>query len=171
MRKYLQIVDRHRASQGLRLANYIIDLIFSYILILILLGVLGITYAFITGNTVEEIGYRMENMNPLLDRLITLSAYLLMMFLTELITQGRSLGKLITGTKVVMIDGTSPGAGNYLLRNIIRGIPFVDQLSFLADKSGFHDKWSETCVVVKKNYEAELQLKSDINTLGTKENI
>lgn len=169
MRKYLQIVDRHRASQGLRFANYIIDFIFSYILVLILFGVLGISYALMTGNTVEEIGYRMENMNPLLDRLITLSAYLFVMFLTELITQGRSLGKLITGTKVIMIDGTSPTIGNYLLRNIIRGIPFVDQFSYLADKSGLHDKWSQTCVIVKKDYEAELQLKSDINSLGTKE--
>ncbi|MBK1897920.1 RDD family protein [Chryseobacterium paridis] len=169
MRKYLQIVDRHRASQGLRLANYIIDFIVSYIFVLILLGLSGITYAFITGSTVEEIGYRMENMNPMLDRLITLSAYLFVMFLTETISKGRSLGKLITGTKVIMIDGTSPSVGNFLLRNIIRGIPFVDPLSFLADKSGLHDKWSQTCVIVKKDYEAELQLKSDINTLGTKE--
>lgn len=171
MRKYLQIVDRHRASQGLRFANYIIDLIFSYIFILIIFGVLGIVYALIADSSVEEIGYKMENINPILDRLITLSAYLLIMFLTELITQGRSIGKLITGTKVIMIDGTSPTVGNYLLRNIIRGIPLVDQLSFFADKSGLHDKWSQTCVILKKDYEAELQLKSDINTLGTKENI
>ncbi|ASK30559.1 hypothetical protein CEY12_10755 [Chryseobacterium sp. T16E-39] len=169
MRKYLQIVDRHRASQGLRLVNYIVDFIFSYIIILVLLGLSGIAFALITGSTVEEIGYRMENMNPMLDRLITLSAYLLVMFLTETISRGRSLGKLITGTKVIMIDGSTPTVGNYLLRNIIRGIPFVDQLSFLADKSGLHDKWSQTCVIIKKDYEAELQLKSDINSLGEKE--
>lgn len=171
MRKYLQIVDRHRASQGLRFANYIIDFIFSYIFILIIFGLLGIVYALIADSSVEEIGYKMENINPILDRLLTLSAYLFIMFLTEVITKGRSIGKLITGTKVIMIDGTSPTVGNYFLRNIIRGIPFVDPLSFLADKSGLHDKWSQTCVILKKDYEADLQLKSDINTLGTKENI
>lgn len=169
MRNYLQIVDRHRASQGLRLANYLIDLVFSYIFILIAFGALGVVYALVTGNSVEEIGYEMENMHPLLDRLVTLTAYLLVMFLTETISKGRSLGKWITGTKVIMIDGTSPTITNYFLRNIIRGIPFVDQLSFLADKSGLHDTWSQTRVIVKKNYEAELQLKNDINSLGTKE--
>ncbi|WP_419869952.1 RDD family protein [Chryseobacterium sp. CT-SW4] len=168
MRKYLQVVDRHKASKVLRLINYFIDLFFNFIIISVLFGILGLLYSLVSGIPFQEVAYMMENVNPLLDRLVTLLTYAFLMFSTETITGGRSLGKLLTGTQVIMIDGTRPKAGNYFLRNIIRCLPFIDQLSFLGE-NGFHDAWSETRVVVKKHYEAELRAKDDINSIGTKE--
>lgn len=57
---------------------------------------------------------------------------------------GRTLGKFVTGTKVVTLDGQPPSLKTVLLRTLIRAVPF-DPLSFVAD--GWHDTWSRTRVV------------------------
>lgn len=159
MRKYLQIVDRHRASKGARFANYLIDLVAFYIVFFIVLTiVMLISPAFRVW---------MANTHDLIQRFIAIIFYLLFSFAMETATGGRSLGKLITGTRVIMTDGQKPSAGNYFLRNIIRGVILVDQLSFLSE-NGFHDSWSNTRVINIKNYDAERQLKSDINSIGAK---
>jgi uncharacterized RDD family membrane protein YckC len=162
MRKYLQIVDRHRASKGARFANYLIDLVAFYIVFFIILMILmPISPAFREW---------IANTSDIAQRLLGIISYILFSFFMEAITGGRSLGKLITGTKVIMIDGEKPSIGNYFVRNIIRGIILVDQLSFLGE-NGFHDNWNSTRVVNIKDYEAERQLKSDINSIGAKEMI
>ncbi|WP_367269831.1 RDD family protein [uncultured Chryseobacterium sp.] len=166
--EYLQIVDRNRASKGSRLLNYIIDGILGYIAALLFIGFSAIIYTFVSGSSLLVVGTEMKNINPLLDRGITLSCYVLFMFLIETLTKGRSIGKMITGTRVIMIDGTKPTTKNYFIRNIIRMLPFIDQLSFLCE-NWFHDNWSNTRVVNLKNYETEIQAKSDIESIGTKE--
>jgi hypothetical protein len=55
----------------------------------------------------------------------------------------------------------------FFIRNISRLVPF-DILSFLGE-NGWHDSWSDTRVVNIKNYEAEKQAKSEIESIGTKE--
>lgn len=65
------------------------------------------------------------------------------------------------------IDGTEPTFNDYLIRNISRIVPF-DTLSFFGE-NGWHDKWSETRVINMKNYQAEIQAKSEIEDLGKKE--
>ncbi|KFF08818.1 RDD family protein [Chryseobacterium luteum] len=162
MRKYLQIVDRHRASKGTRFANYLIDLVAFYILFFVVLMILmAISPAFRVW---------LANSSDIAQRLFGIISYILFSFFIEAVTGGRSLGKLITGTRVIMIDGQKPSVGNYFLRNMIRGIILVDQLSFLGE-NGLHDNWSSTRVVNIKNYDAERQLKSDINSIGAKEMI
>lgn len=123
MRKYLQIVDRHRASKGARFANYLIDLVAFYIVFFVVLMIIMLISP----------AYRewIANSNDLTQRLLGIISYILFSFLVEAFTGGRSLGKLITGTRVIMTDGQKPSVGNYFLRNIIRGIILVDQLSFL----------------------------------------
>ncbi len=106
-------------------------------------------------------------MNPLLDRIITTLAYVIIMFLIEFMTKGRSLGKLITGTKVVMIDGSAPTTKNYFYRNLCRIIPF-DTLTFLGE-NGWHDKISKTTVVNKKAFEADLSQEDSIESIGNTE--
>ncbi|MGG5210987.1 RDD family protein [Chryseobacterium sp. MIQD13] len=162
MRKYLQIVDRHRASKGARFANYLIDLVAFYIAFFVILMIL----------MVISPAYRewITNTSDIVQRLIGIISYILFTFFIEAVTGGRSLGKLITGTRVIMTDGQKPSVGDYFLRNIIRGIILVDQLSFLGE-NGFHDNWSNTRVINIKDYEAERQLKSDINSIGAKEMI
>ncbi|SFN15662.1 Uncharacterized membrane protein YckC, RDD family [Chryseobacterium oleae] len=159
MRKYLQIIDRNRASKGARFANYMIDLIAFYIVFFVIMLVITLIN--------PAYGHWFANTHDLLQRLIGVVSYALFSFFIEAVTGGRSLGKLITGTKVIMTDGEKPSVGDYFLRNIIRGIILIDQLSFFGE-NGLHDSWSHTRVINIKNYDAERQLKSDINSIGAK---
>lgn len=155
-------VGEHKANKGLRFLNYIIDL-FSIIIVTILF--FGIIAGIITViNPESNIIYEFENINPLLDRILTTFFYVLLIFLLEYLTKGRSLGKFITGTKVVMIDGSAPTTKDYFYRNLCRIIPF-DLLTFLGG-NGWHDKISKTTVVNKKAFEADLLQADNIESIG-----
>ena len=60
-------------------------------------------------------------------------------------TTGMTIGKLITQTKVININGLKPSTYNIFIRTFCRLIPF-DAFSFLAI-SGWHDSLSNTTVV------------------------
>ncbi len=62
-------------------------------------------------------------------------------------TSGRTLGKLIVGTRVVAEDGTRPSLKKILGRTLIRFIPFEPFSFFGSSDSGWHDRWSGTRVV------------------------
>lgn len=53
----------------------------------------------------------------------------------ETLTKGRSIGKFITGTKVVTLEGEIPTANVFLKRSFCRIIPF-EAFSFLAKTVG-----------------------------------
>ena len=60
---------------------------------------------------------------------------------------GRTLGKLLTGTRTVTVSGGHPSFGQILLRTLVRFFP-LEFLTFLGkDPIGFHDRWSGTRVV------------------------
>ncbi|MFO1484829.1 MAG: RDD family protein [Verrucomicrobiaceae bacterium] len=59
---------------------------------------------------------------------------------------GRSMGKLITGTKVLTEAGGRPSFIAVLGRTLVRFVPF-EPFSFLGTNSGWHDRWSGTQVV------------------------
>lgn len=62
-------------------------------------------------------------------------------------TTGRTIGKYITGTKVVDADGLKPSVGQIVGRTFARFIPF-EIFSFLGTyPRGWHDKLSGTYVV------------------------
>ena len=87
-------------------------------------------------------------MEDIPDLLIGLFISLLYYVPQELIF-GRTLGKLVTGTKVVGLEDNPPTAGEVLLRTLIRIIS-IEWISFVFDKTGmggWHDKWSKTKVV------------------------
>ncbi|WP_157805271.1 RDD family protein [Confluentibacter citreus] len=156
------------ASKGSRFINYIIDLIFFMVFAfgtLFLLATLFYAFAedtslmdnFITG---------LENINPLLDRLLTAMVLALLYFSTETLLKGRTLGKYITKTKVVLIDGTNPNALDYLKRSFSRVIPF-EALSFLgAEGRGWHDTISKTYVVDIQKYQAKLKAYNSLEQIG-----
>lgn len=166
MRRYLQIVDRHKASSWLRLANYFLDRIFIQIIFYSVIFLFGIFYVFVVGEEIDS--ERIEN-----DTAINLSfafVYILFAFLYYYLTEryyGRTIAKFITGTKVISIDGNIPTSKQIIARTFSRAVPF-NALSFLGE-NGWHDSWSETRVINLKNYESEKQAKADINSLGKKE--
>ncbi|SHL90031.1 RDD family protein [Chryseobacterium polytrichastri] len=165
MIKHLRIVEDNRASTSTRFANYIIDLIVLIVINAILSFASLIIYSFTSINF-----FYFYNNGGLLwefftGNLISFIYY----FLWEKYSNGRTVGKYITNTKTISIDGNDVTTQQVLYRTLSRIVPF-DALSFLGGGNGWHDSWSDTRVINVNNYLAEKQAKDDINSLGTKEN-
>lgn len=168
MRKILQIVERNKASQGIRLINYVIDYIVVYGLFF-LLGIIGVFLYQLAGiEFLFNFVNWLSEINKLQDILITSMVYFSYTFLMEYLTKGRTIGKYITGTKVVSTDLQEIGSQQYFIRNISRLVPF-DALSFLGN-NGWHDSWSDTRVVSIKDLENARSRENDLQNLGKKEN-
>lgn len=167
MARTLLIVERNKAGLGLRFLNYIIDFITSVIIMWIFIAIIIVILSIVKGIDVNESLDDLADLNPLVDRIVTLLMYAFIMFLTEKITKGRSLGKLITGTRVVKSDGSELTTDDLLKRNFSRAVPF-DQLSFLGS-NGWHDKWSDTNVVKIKAFESARNIENDLQSIGAKE--
>lgn len=136
------------ASTGQRFANYIVDLIAFYVVITF--GIGAILYA--TDDTLF-VGIDDDSfVANLIFRIVFLIIYAFLYFLVELIFKGRTIGKLITGTKAVNQDGSAMEPKTILIRSLSRAVPF-EQLSALG---GFpwHDKWSRTYVIDIKKTQA-----------------
>ncbi|QIX60656.1 RDD family protein [Hymenobacter lutimineralis] len=124
------------AGQGRRLANYLIDLACVFLLaaqfgiILVLVG---------KESWLDDLD------NPLLDRLVTVILLFFYYLFFEALF-GRTVGKMVTGTTVVMEDGTRPPFSATLKRTLWRIVPF-EPLSFLGSAQGWHDTKSGTMVV------------------------
>ena len=100
-----------------------------------------------------------------MDMLITLLVYLLYYFVLESLTQ-RTLGKLITQTKVVLENGEKPGADVIVLRSLARIIPF-EPFSFLGSiPRGWHDTLTRTFVVDVKTFEEHKKAHEDFQLIG-----
>ena len=78
-----------------------------------------------------------------------LAIYFLYYTLGESVS-GRTLGKLITGTRVVDYEGRSPRVGRAFFRALCRLIPFNDWSHLLMDH-GWHDELTRTRVVVARS--------------------
>ncbi len=148
----------NKANSTKRLLNYIIDIVVFMVILLLM------TMIILLINPNTSIFYDIESSPPILFELFYLFLYGLIMFLSEYLTKGRSVGKYITGTQVVRDDGLALTPSDFLKRNSIRLLPF-EVLSFLGN-SGWHDKFSKTTVVNKKGYENDIQITDDIELLG-----
>jgi uncharacterized RDD family membrane protein YckC len=133
---YLQPV-----SLGKRFLNLLIDIIGIYFLILLLGFLLGFVSAFAV--TVNQ-----DKNNYLLQLCISYLCNLLYYTLFEGFTKGRSLGKFITGTVAIKIDGSTITWKDAFLRSLCRIVPF-ESLSVFFDYAPWHDKWTKTTVVKK----------------------
>jgi uncharacterized RDD family membrane protein YckC len=123
-----------KADQGQRLANYIVDRIaasFASVALLIVLGGIGIV------DLEDE-----DSPAFLLIYVFFIGYYVLL----EYYAQGKTLGKLLTGTKVVTEEGQHPTILNILGRTLARFIPF-EPFSFLGNGNGWHDSLSRTRVI------------------------
>lgn len=156
------------AGKGYRFANYLIDLVVFYILFMVLASLLGVILVLIGGD-LDSFLYELEHVNPLLDRLITALMYGLIYFALESMLKERSIGKYITKTKVVDINGNIPTMGSMLKRFFSRLIPF-DVFSFLGEKArGWHDSISDTYVVDIQKFEDKKMVLRGLEELGKNE--
>jgi len=124
------------ASKSTRLAHLILDNIFSYFIFLAIGTLMMFTLK--------------ENIAAVIMVPFTFLYFFLYYLVPEFYWQ-KTIGKLITKTKVVREDGNRPTFGQILIRTLARLIPF-EVFSFLFTPIGWHDSLSKT-IVVPKNYE------------------
>ena len=135
-----------RSSAGKRLANYLIDLVLFYVLLFVLgivLALLSPTFAGILVNESSGIG--------LLDRFITLLLYAVYMSAFESLFHGKSLGKLITKTKAVNLDGSQITTAKAFERGFRRAVPFFVLSAFGNPSNPWQDRWTNTMVINEKS--------------------
>ncbi|WP_040279379.1 RDD family protein [Psychroserpens damuponensis] len=150
------------ASKGIRLANFIIDYIVQVIL--------GVAMGFIIGIISELTGSYgfidfFFNSGRLMEFIFGYIILLLYYTTIETLT-GRSLGKFITKTKVVLYDGEKPTFNEILVRSLCRLIP-LEFFSFLGeDGKGWHDSISKTYVVDESKFEAKKAAFEDLEDIG-----
>lgn len=128
-------INLEPVSTGIRFADYIVDIIAFYltaIVVGVIAGTLSINY---TSDTLflYFISYA-----------IFIGYYTIM----EGASNGRTLGKLITGSRAVKDDGSNITWKDALLRSLSRSVPFEPFSAF----GGYpwHDRWTNTKVVKNK---------------------
>ncbi|WP_188362941.1 RDD family protein [Flavobacterium orientale] len=150
------------ATKGQRLANYLIDLVIHNIINVVPLLFAWILYEFF-GNA--DLSIWLDSLDSVVDFFISYVIIVIYYMIMESIT-GRSLGKYVTNTKVLMADGTQPEPYAIFIRSISRLIPF-NAFSFLGNlPKGWHDTLSKTVVVDIKKYNQEREMASSINEIG-----
>lgn len=131
-----------RASQGQRLANYIIDLIVFYILIFIVgMCIAIVNPAFFSEPSNDNIAA------DIAERLLSVLIYAVYMSATEAVFQGRTLGKLITGTKAVNLDGSNISVSTAFGRGLSRAVPFCAFSALSTPCDPWQDRWTNTMVI------------------------
>lgn len=120
------------ASTGQRFLTFFLDTVFVYISF------------FILGAALHAIN---------LDALLAGRGYgfgiviFILYYVLQEATYGRTLGKVIAGTKAVQQDGTPVTVGQALVRTICRFIPFEPFFGGHGHPAGWHDKIAKTRVV------------------------
>lgn len=132
----------NKVSSGKRLANYIIDRICIFIFKIILALTTGLILGIILPSFIDTI----EENSLLFEYLFTFVSTIIYYTLFEALS-GRTIGKLITKTKVVDENKNSIGFSTAFIRSLTRFIPF-EAFSFLGSEvRGWHDTISKTYVV------------------------
>ena len=134
-------VDSNVVGSEIRFVNFIIDTLLWYV----------------TAYIISLIMFILSGLSSGIDLLVGTIGYLLLFglffgyYIIMEIKYQKTIGKFITKTKVVNLNGDKPKSKDIIIRTLCRLIPF-DRLSFLFAKNGFHDIISKTRVV-KDNLE------------------
>ncbi|GAB4093898.1 RDD family protein [Flaviaesturariibacter terrae] len=142
-----------QADSGKRLLNLIIDRVAFYGFLFVVGMVLGLI-------TPRAVGFFQSIAdNPIVDALLTMLLYALYMGAQEALFKGKTLGKLITGTRAVYQDGGSINASTAFTRGLSRIVPFEPFSALGSPTYPWHDKWTDTFVIDEKKsrYFAEEQ--------------
>jgi uncharacterized RDD family membrane protein YckC len=151
MNSFLDPVELSLASKGLRFANFLIDYIIYYLLNLFLITPL-ISMFILSTNGLGGIVTNTETLWLFYFFYFILSVFIYSIYFTlqEFLLNGRTFGKLITGTNVVMVTGEKPSFWTYFVRSLCRMIPF-EIFSFFGE-TGWHDSISKTRVVKTSDF-------------------
>jgi len=133
---------QYLASQGKRFGTLILDNIFIFVYAIAIGFILGIIFALTDNVALLEVLAK-----PIPNFLFGLSVVFSYYFFLEILW-GRTIGKIILGTKVVDVDRNRPKASAIFMRTLVRFIP-LEAISFLPNNgaSGWHDRFSNTQVI------------------------
>lgn len=141
-----------------RFGHYLLDTVFILVLNLILGATLGVLFV-VFDTAIDFDDRRVDLFSRLFNWLILTPGYY---FLFEY-SMGTSPAKAILGRVVVDEYGNKPTARQLLGRSFARAVPF-EGLSCLST-TGWHDRWSNTFVIRKKDLE-ELKLLQKVQNIG-----
>lgn len=134
------------ASQGKRFLNLIIDRIAYVVFSWLFNSFVAVIYMEALYNLA---GYNLTLVS-IINLIISLFWYALFMGGVEALSKGKSLGKLITGTKAVNEDGSTISPKTALLRGLSRMVPFEPFSAFGNPSYPWHDRWTHTYVIDEK---------------------
>lgn len=139
------------ASKGARLLNYIIDILVFYALSFVV-GILWGIYMMANNSKIIQEPTNGELQGGGTLQLVLLAGFLFILLayytLMEAFTKGRTIGKFITGTQAVSMDGSNITFNQAFIRSISRFVPF-EPFSALGN-APWHDSWADTVVIKKK---------------------
>ncbi len=123
-------INYEEVSAGIRFANYIIDIVFFYVLLAAIAFVSSSFLLFTEGGISYLVSY-----------LCFVAYYTLL----EGATRGRTIGKMLTGCTAIREDGQPLTFFDALMRSLSRIVPF-EPFSALGGHP-WHDRWTNTKVV------------------------
>ena len=136
-KKQKQKVDSNIVGSGVRFLNFLIDTIVWFTLAFII--------SFLIGFIIQS---KDEGIITLIGYIIIFGTFIAYHTIMEIRFQ-KTIGKFVTKTKVVKLNGEKPTDRDITTRTFCRLIPF-DRISFLFVKNGIHDFLSKT-KVIKEN--------------------
>ncbi|WP_140485227.1 RDD family protein [Flavobacterium sp. GSA192] len=131
--------DLKLANQGQRILNAIIDMV-TFLVIWFLLSI-GLMLLELNQTYTDETHKQL----PIIPIIILLPTFWGYYLLTEYKFQ-RTLGKVLTKTKVVSSSGDKPTLKQLIFRTLSRSIP-LEYFSYIVTVKGIHDKLSSTRVI------------------------
>ena len=130
----LERVENNSVSSFVRFVNFLIDFI-----------VIFIFYGMIIPN-LETLLNLTSKTELIIYRIGTLILFVAFYYIPFEHKYQKTLGKFITKTKVVNLEGEKAELGDIISRTLCRLIPF-DRFSFFFTRNGFHDAISKTIVI------------------------
>jgi uncharacterized RDD family membrane protein YckC len=139
-------VEHIPATQGQRFLNWLLD---NILLRLLVTYVTGELFVRLMLQVAPEYTYRVFSEDGveafLVSYLFIIFHYVFYYTICETAFKGRTLGKLITGTRAVRDNGQDLSFKDALLRSLCRMVPF-EVFSGFSPKP-WHDKWTKTMVI------------------------
>jgi len=131
-----------RADSGKRFVNYLIDFVFFIV----------VAVGFFVGMDTLSVGsmdvfFDDSTGADLFFRVVFTILYAVFMSATEAIFKGKTLGKLVTGTRAVNLDGSPISVGTAFGRGFSRAVPFCAFSAFGTPCNPWQDKWTSTMVI------------------------
>jgi uncharacterized RDD family membrane protein YckC len=147
----IDLAQFHPAGNGRRFLNFLIDR-FAMFGLMLLVGI-GLGALHTAG--IEQPLQILEELGPFADFALGW-IFTAVYYIGMEAAFGVTLGKLITGTRVVNEYGGKPSFGAILGRTLARFVPFEPFSFFGNSPGGWHDSWSGTAVIDIRNPQPRL---------------